>query len=134
MKINTKIRYGLRMLVILGQEGSLLSTAELGRRMMVSPKYLRKLAGPIEKAGLIRSVQGVYGGYQLNKPPSEIAVLDLFTAFDEPIQILGCKKGECCSMSADCLTRPLWKNLEGVLVDQLRKTTLSALIQGEKFP
>lgn len=133
MKINTKIRYGLRMLVILAQEMSLISTAELGRRMMVSPKYLRKLAGPIEKSGLIRSVQGVYGGYQLNKNPANITVLDLFSAFDEPIQIIGCKQGECCSLEADCLTRPLWKNLEAVLIEQFRKATIEALVKKEKF-
>lgn len=121
------------MLVILAQDMTLISTAELGRRMMVSPKYLRKLAGPIEKSGLIRSVQGVYGGYQLNKKPEEITVLDLFTAFDEPIQIMGCKQGECCSLSADCLTRPLWKSLEGALVEQLGKATIESLIQQKNF-
>jgi len=62
MKINTKIRYGLRMLVILAERGTLINTCELGETMLVSPKYLRKLAGPLEKHNLIRSIQGIYGG------------------------------------------------------------------------
>lgn len=134
MKINTKIRYGLRMLVILASESKLMSTAELGKMMLVSPKYLRKLAGPIEKAGLIRSVQGVYGGYQLNKSAADINVLDLFHAFDEPIQIMGCKKGECCALETDCLTRPLWRFLEESLTVRLREATIQALLNREIRP
>ncbi len=131
MKVNTKIRYGMRMLVILAAQARLMSTAELGRMMLVSPKYLRKLAGPIEKAGLIRSVQGVYGGYQLTRKPSGITVLDLFNAFDEPIQIIGCKSDDCCALAADCLTRPLWMHLEKNLRDTLRKTTIQSLLDRE---
>ncbi len=58
MKINSKIRYGLRMMVILAEAGGLINTSELGKKMLVSPKYLRKLAGPLEKHQLIKSVQG----------------------------------------------------------------------------
>jgi len=122
------------MLVILAAESRLMSTAELGRMMLVSPKYLRKLAGPIERAGLICSVQGVYGGYQLKRSPMDISVLDLFAAFDEPIHIMGCKKGECCSLEADCLTRPLWRHLEEVITKSLKKATLQSLLRREIIP
>ncbi len=134
MKINTKIRYGMRMLVVLALESRLMSTAELGKMMLVSPKYLRKLAGPIEKAGLIRSVQGVYGGYQLNRDARDISVLDLFFAFNEPIQVMGCRQGECCSLEADCLTRPLWMHLEDVLTNSLRQATIYALLNRDINP
>ena len=84
MKINTKLRYGLRMLLTLAENPDRVrSTADLGEAMKVSPKYLRKLAGPLEKAGLIGSVQGIYGGYRLQRPPHEISILMLFAAFDE---------------------------------------------------
>ncbi len=121
------------MLVILASESKLMSTAELGKMMLVSPKYLRKLAGPIEKAGLIRSVKGVYGGYQLNRSAKDISVLDLFFAFDEPIQVQGCHDGECCALAADCLTRPLWLYLEDVMKRELGNATLETLLK-KKFP
>ena len=57
------------MLVILAQNEEVVNTEILGEKMVVSPKYLRKLAGPIEKAGLIHSIQGKYGGYKLNRDP-----------------------------------------------------------------
>ena len=50
MKINTKIRYGLRMLIAIAQSDKLVNTTELGKHMRVSPKYLRKLAGPARKS------------------------------------------------------------------------------------
>jgi Rrf2 family cysteine metabolism transcriptional repressor len=74
MKINTKIRYGLRMVIAIAQANKLVNTTELGSGMHVSSKYLRKLAGPLEKSGLIKSTQGIYGGYELNKRPEEINI------------------------------------------------------------
>lgn len=119
----------MRMLVILASESKLMSTSELGRQMLVSPKYLRKLAGPLERAGLIHSVKGVYGGYRLSRGAAEISVLDLFAAFGEPIQIQGCQEGECCSLAENCLTRPLWLHLESILKEELRKATIEVLLR-----
>ena len=90
MKFNTKIRYGLRMLIAIAQGGKLVNTTELGKTMRVSPKYLRKLAGPLEKAGLIQSLQGIYGGYQLARTPEDITLGSLMDAFDERVSLSDC--------------------------------------------
>ena len=88
MKINTKIRYGLRMLLILAETNGIMNTTDLGKKMMVSPKYLRKLAGSLEKFQLITSVQGIHGGYALKKKPEDLTIASLFEAFDERINIV----------------------------------------------
>jgi len=112
MKINTKIRYGLRMLIAIAQGGKLMNTTELGKGMRVSPKYLRKLAGPLEKAGLIKSVQGIYGGYELNKKPEEITLLMLMDAFNERILLTDCLLGKKCELKDSCLAKQVWEMLE----------------------
>ncbi len=66
--------------------------------MHVSPKYLRKLAGPLEKAGLIKSVQGIYGGYALNKKPEEITLQMLMDAFNERVSLADCLLGKKCEL------------------------------------
>ena len=128
MKINTKIRYGLRMLVLLAGAKQVVNTAELGEKMMVSPKYLRKLAGPLERSHLIRSVQGIYGGYTLDRDPGEITLAMIFEAFDENINITGCTSKEGCPLNEECLTRPVWEHLENLVSKEFHNITIDKIV------
>ncbi|MBN2400600.1 Rrf2 family transcriptional regulator [candidate division KSB1 bacterium] len=115
MKINTKIRYGLRMVIAIAQADKLVNTTELGNGMDVSPKYLRKLAGPLEKAGLIKSVQGIYGGYELNKNPEEITIRMIFNAYHEQLSWTDCVLGKKCKLRDSCQAKQVWEMLEKTL-------------------
>ena len=128
MKINTKIRYGLRMLVLLAEAKRVMNTAELGKKMLVSPKYLRKLAGPLERYHLIKSVQGIYGGYILNNKPEDITLTMIFEAFDENVNITGCSSQEGCPLNEDCLTRPVWSHLEKLITGEFKNITIHSVI------
>lgn len=129
MKVNTKIRYGLAMVVAIALEKSQVNTTELGNRMRVSAKYLRKLAGSLEKAKLIRSVQGVYGGYSLNKKPEEITIDMILKAFGEKWVISDCLNENGCPQMEGCLTRPVWKTLESTLQTRFLAITLKDILE-----
>jgi Rrf2 family protein len=131
MKINTKIRYGLRMLVYLAECNKVVNTAELGERMNVSPKYLRKLAGPLERHRLIKSVQGIYGGYTLDKKAEEITLASIFDAFEENINITGCTSQDGCPLNEECLTRPVWEHLENLVSKAFYKITISSILNNK---
>lgn len=120
------------MLVSLAEEKEVVNTAELGKKMLVSPKYLRKLAGPLEKSGLIKSVQGIYGGYVLNKAPEDIKISTLFEAFDEQISITGCLSDKNCPLNQECLTRPVWQHLEQVIEKEFYKISIKDILE-KKF-
>ena len=115
MKINTKIRYGLRMVIAIAQANKLVNTTELGSSMRVSPKYLRKLAGPLEKAGLIKSRQGVYGGYELDKSPEEINIRMILDAYHEQLSWTNCVLGKKCELKDSCQAKQVWEMLEKTL-------------------
>lgn len=131
MKINTKIRYGLRMLVSLAEAKEVVNTAELGKQMLVSPKYLRKLAGPLEKHSLIKSVQGIYGGYALNKKPEEITLASIFEAFSESINITGCSSEDGCPLNEECLTRPVWHHLENLVSKEFHNISIASILTNQ---
>lgn len=128
MKINTKIRYGLRMLVLLADNKEVINTEILGKKMVVSPKYLRKLAGPIEKAQLITSVQGKYGGYKLNKKPKEIFISDIFNAYNESLRISGCTRDSGCILAEECITSNLWNYFEELVSKEFFNISLDKII------
>jgi Rrf2 family iron-sulfur cluster assembly transcriptional regulator len=129
MKINTKIRYGLRMLIVLAEAKEVVNTADMGERMKVSPKYLRKLAGSLERYQLIRSVQGIYGGYTLNKDPKEITLAMIFDAFAENINITGCTSKEGCPLNEECLSRPVWQHLENLISNEFHNITIYKIVE-----
>jgi Rrf2 family protein len=115
MKINTKIRYGLRMVIAIAQANKLVNTTELGSGMHVSPKYLRKLAGPLEKAGLIKSTQGIYGGYELSKNPVDINIRMILDAYGEQLSWTDCVLGKKCDLRDSCQAKQVWEMLEKTL-------------------
>lgn len=119
------------MLVALAEKGEVINTADLGDKMRVSPKYLRKLAGPLEKYGLIKSVQGIYGGYLLNRKPEAISLVDIFEAFGEKVDITGCSANESCPIDEECLTRPLWAHLKKIVEDEFHKITVKKIVERE---
>jgi Rrf2 family iron-sulfur cluster assembly transcriptional regulator len=128
MKINTKIRYGLRMLIAIAQGGGLVNTTMLGEIMHVSPKYLRKLAGPLEKGGLIQSVQGIYGGYRLAKDPEAITLQGLMDAFGEKVSLANCLLGMPCELRESCLARQVWEMLEATMQKHFLPITLGDVL------
>lgn len=129
MKINTKIRYGLRMLVLLAEKGEVINTEILGKKMLVSPKYLRKLAGSMEKFGLITSIQGKYGGYKLNKKPEEIFISSIFKSFGESLKISGCKRESGCLLSDECITADVWSHFEDLIKKEFFKISIKNILK-----
>lgn len=129
MKINTKIRYGLRMLIAIAQEKKLINTTELSNRMHVSPKYLRKLAGPLEKAGLIKSVQGIYGGYEMNRQPEEVTIQMLLDAFNERLALADCVLGKKCDLRDSCQAWQVWEMLDKTLQKHFLPVTIGDIVQ-----
>lgn len=133
MKIPTMLRYGVRMVVTLAQKGEVVSTAGLAKEMEVSPLYLRQLAVPLEKKGIIKGFRGAKGGYLLNVRPAEITLFEIMQAYDEDFSLVDCvKSADACPKSPDCTSRYLWKDLSDALKDTLKNMTLRELIAREK--
>ena len=90
MKISTKGRYGLMLLVDLAQnEGdSPISLKSIAERQNLSEHYLEQLIAPLRNAGFVRSIRGAYGGYVLAKSKSEITVRDVILTLEGPITIV----------------------------------------------
>jgi len=120
------------MLVLLAEREKVVNTAELGKKMQVSPKYLRKLAGSLERHELIRSVQGIYGGYVLNKKPKDITIATVFKAFKENITLSECLGNKNCPLSKECLTRPVWQHLENLIQKEFYKISIEEILK-KKF-
>ena len=134
MKLSTKSRYCVRLLVDLAKYGTQkpVSMGEISKRQEISVKYLEQLIRPLKQAKLILSVRGPKGGHQLTKKPEEITIGEIVRLFEIPNgRVKGGTKPEKCFISDDCQVKLAWKSATQVLYDKLDSMTIDDLAKGK---
>lgn len=135
MKLSTKGKYGLYAMFYLAQHAGngpqpLKAVAEIG----VPEDYLEQLLGNLRRAGLVTTVRGAQGGYQLAKEPEEITVGDIIDATEGPLSISECLSDEgCCHRSGQCRTRRVWEYLSNSINNLLQSISLRDMLEQEEF-
>ena len=79
MKLSTKGRYGLRAMIDLAvySEKEPVSIQSIADRQNISERYLEQLMASLKKEGLVKSIRGANGGYQLARRQS-VSRLEIF--------------------------------------------------------
>ncbi|HBB01406.1 MAG TPA: Rrf2 family transcriptional regulator [Porphyromonadaceae bacterium] len=132
MKINTKIRYGLRTMIEIAdcQSSEGILQKDIAQRQQISVKYLDYIVGALKLKGLIRNVGGRGSGYVLARPAIEITMLDIYTAF-ESILVVQCVSDEtfCERSSLCCKAKLYWKQFHRQFVEMLAGRNLEQIMQ-----
>ena len=127
MKLTTKGRYAVTAMLDLalhnGEEP--VSLAEISERQDISLSYLEKLFAKLRKAGLVVSMRGPGGGYQLKGDPAHIAIADIISAVDENVDATRCGGLGDCQDNKRCLTHDLWMDLSNQIRVFLSEITLA---------
>ncbi len=133
MKISTKGRYALRLMIDLAQnqEQGNISLKDISKRQGISVKYLEQIVSLLTKAGLIRSIRGSQGGYSLLYPPEKYTPKDILEVVEGPVACVSCLETErnLCPRYNECLTVDFYKGLNKVINDYLESYTLKDLIE-----
>ena len=131
MKLSTRGKYGLyAMHYLASHQGdgpqSLQSIASTG----VPKQYLEQLLGGLRRAGLIGSVRGVQGGYQIARPPEQITILDVIDALEGPLELSECTTDTGhCARSCQCPVRSVWQQLTDSINRELAGVTLGDMLK-----
>lgn len=110
---------------------------ELAQKEGLTTAYVAKIMGALRKGGLVQSLRGQSGGYQLARPPQEINVNEVLEAlggkFFNEEEYCETTSGEhlSCIHSMDCAVRSLWMGLSMTIGDYLRRCRLSDLVTTE---
>jgi Rrf2 family protein len=111
MKLSTKGRYGVRLMIDLAAhygEGPVL-LREIAKREEISEKYLSNFVNPLKAMGLLEATRGVHGGYILGKAPTEITMKEIIEVLEGPLCLVDCvEKPVACNRAAFCIARDLW--------------------------
>ncbi|MGL5032349.1 MAG: Rrf2 family transcriptional regulator [Microcystaceae cyanobacterium] len=128
MKLTTRSHYSVKALLDLSfQKGyGPASVKAIAHRQDLPAPYLEKLLMEMRRAGLVKSIRGVQGGYQLAYPPTRISLGQIFEAVGENIDPLpGYQPSQ--SQAEDWVAYSLWKQLHQKFKDALYSITLADL-------
>jgi len=131
MKISTRARYALRLMIDLANEqGSETPTAlrDVARRQQISKRYLEQLATSLKNANLVTTLQGRGGGYSLARPAEEITVAEIIEASIGRIEVVHCVAGaDRCERSEKCPSRCMWVTVNDRINEVFEGVTLAEL-------
>ncbi|SCW36749.1 transcriptional regulator, BadM/Rrf2 family [Ruminococcaceae bacterium YRB3002] len=125
MKISTKGRYALRLLVELAchDPEEYVALKDIAESQNISKKYLEQIVPLLTRGRLLATNRGYQGGYRLARDPSTIScweVLHLTEGDMAPVSCLenGIENNDCPRRS-ECLTLPVWNGLYKVIREYL---------------
>ncbi len=130
MKVSTRGRYGLRAMLDLAehQNSAPIPLRKIAERQSISIQYLEQIFVALRRSGLVRSVRGAQGGYELDKEADDIYVGDIVEILEGPVAPVDCLvKDDNCQQQDDCITRDVWQMVQESIEDVLYSMTLNDL-------
>lgn len=136
MKISTKGRYALRMLLDLAEHENSghIALKDIAKRQGISKKYLEQIVPILNKAGFLQTNRGFQGGYKLAKLPAKYTVGEILRATEGSLSPVSCLDQEPnqCERSDGCATLMVWQGLNRVINEYLDGITLQDILDKQR--
>lgn len=133
MKISTKGRYALRLMLDLAQNDKQdpISIKDIAARQQISDKYLEQIISILNKAGYVKSIRGPQGGYFLSKEPSHYTVGMILRLTEGSLAPVSCLEDSenGCERQTDCVTWILWGKINEAVSNVVDSITLADLLE-----
>ena len=134
MKLNTRGRYAVMALADIAKfdNQNPISLRDVSLRQNISLVYLEQIFSKLKKNNIVKSIRGTNGGYILSKDPEQIKLSNIFSAVEEKVKTVQCKKESkkgCNGKLTKCITHYLWDELEIHINDFFDKKNLGDLLK-----
>lgn len=133
MKISTKGRYALRLLLDLALHDSdaPVRIKDIAARQDISDKYLEQIISSLNKAGYVKSIRGPQGGYKLARDPESYTVGMILRLTEGSLAPVACLDDEVntCDRQETCATLKLWQMLDEAIRAVVDRVTLADLVE-----
>ncbi len=134
MKLSTRSRYGVRLMLELAQalkggRGQVF-LRDIASQEEISEKYLSLIIIPLKAAGFVTSTRGARGGYTLAKQPCAITLKEIVDVLEGDTCLVDCVKNpSACPRSGTCASRDLWSDLSDRIAQTLGSVTLEDMLR-----
>jgi Rrf2 family protein len=134
MKISTKGRYALRMMLDLAthQGDGYVALKDIAQRQEISKKYLEQIVPMLGKSNILRTTRGYQGGYRLARAPQDYTVGEILRLTEgslAPVACLSCE--EPCERADSCRTIGMWRRFEEITNEYFDGITVKDLMKTE---
>lgn len=132
MKISTKGRYAVRLMVDLAQnyKGENIALKDVAKRQDLSLKYLEQISTVLTKAGFVISTRGANGGYRLTHKPEYYTVGMILRLTEGSLAPVACLDGDInhCERRDNCSTLFIWEELYKAICGVVDNITIADII------
>lgn len=136
MKISTKGRYALRMLLDLAEHmnNGYISLKDIAERQGISKKYLEQIVPVLTRSNVLKANRGFQGGYMLAKSPDKYTVGMILRLTEGSLAPVACLDRDPigCERISECATLPIWQGLNNVIQEYLDGITLQDILDKQK--
>ena len=137
MKLTSKGRYAVMALADMAgfDRKKPISLRDISLRQNISLVFLEQIFSKLKKDNIVKSIRGANGGYILSSNPDQIKLSSIFSAVDEHVKTVQCKKESkkgCNGKFAKCITHYLWDELEIYINDFFEKKNLEDLLKNNQ--
>ena len=131
MKLSTKTRYSLRILLHIALESKrdgLASGKDIASSQGINEPYLEQIMSNLKSAGFVKTVRGRNGGYKLAKKAEEISLLNIIEAIEGELNLS--EGDEQLSRESKAAER-IWQKMSNKIKIEARSLTLFRIINEE---
>lgn len=136
MKISTKGRYAIRLLLDLAVRGGdeFIALKDIAERQGISKKYLEQIVSILNKSNLLQTNRGFQGGYKLAHSPSYYTVGMILRLTEGSLAPVSCldRSPNQCERSEYCPTLFVWEGLHNVITEYLDSITLQDILDRQQ--
>lgn len=140
MKVAKKTEYGLRAMValaLMAGERHAVPLRTIAESEDIPEPFLDQIVAKLRKAGFVKSVRGVNGGYMLSRAASDIKIGSLVRVLEGSLSPIGCIGDDvqaveefCCRVDG-CHTRPIWLRVMDAVTRALDSISLADVMHDE---
>jgi Rrf2 family protein len=128
-RISRRLDYGLQLMIALAQEpeNRAQATSILAEKLQIPLPFLHQIGRSLIQGRLIKATPGPHGGLRLNLPAEEISLLQIVETLEGTVCLSPLLEENDSSVQSECMTNPVWYELQFKLVDHLNSVRLNAL-------
>ncbi len=132
MKISTKGRYAIKMLIDLAEhkDEGFIALKDIAKRQNISKKYLEQIVALLNRAGMFNINRGYQGGYKLARSADNYSIGEILRLTEGSLAPVSCLEQDknMCEKCNSCPTLFIWEGLNDITKEYLDGITLQDVL------
>lgn len=136
-KLNKSTKFALYSIFELSKNPQkILAASEIAQKYGISEHHVAKVLQQLAKIGMIHSIRGINGGFQIAKNPKELTMLDVVEVFEPRLPQNSCNLSDSqtvCSQKDACQIGEVFLEIQEQAYYTLKSISIATLLSNSKI-